>query len=718
MNYLRMFGGAVLETSAGPVTGRAAQRHRVALLALLSTTRRLYRSRDQLITFLWPDTDAEHGRKLLSDSIYRINQALGGDALVCRGDDVRLNRKQLTCDVAELEAAAEASDWRRVAELYRGPFLDGFFVPGSPDFDQWMDSERAHYLRIASKALEELAAVARDDGRVGEAVECWQRLAELAPDDSRVTMELMRALEASGNRAGALRQARAHTTLLRETIGVEPDKEVIELTTRITRNSAPTPSGPTIAVLPFSSVGDSGSNSYFADGVSEELIFLLSRTPGLHVASRTSSFAYRDLRIDVRELARRLNVAWILEGSVRRLAGGLRVSAQLIDASNGFQVWSESFDRTELDIVAIQTEISKAITKRLQPTASNTVATVSPISARIAPDRETYDLYLQARYQWHRRTEESIGTSIKLLENVVSRNPAYARAWVGLADAYAVTAFYDYLRPHAGFPQAELAARRAIELDDTLAAPHATIAYVDTYYRWDWAAAETGFQRAIALEPTSSTAHQWYANLLTARGRFEEAETSMRRAAELDPLSMVAQAAIGWVLMFANQAQRAVEHLRGSLQLDPTYCLSYYWMGLALIRNRQPREAIPYLKRALKLAAGPTRPSTRVLAGLARASALSGQTTDARCILDGLLEDEQNGLYVPSFQLGKVYQSLGEIPTALSRFERAFDERAHSMAYLRVDAELWPLAREPRFRKLLERVEQSSRDMPVGLRAS
>ncbi|MEO7998421.1 MAG: tetratricopeptide repeat protein [Gemmatimonadaceae bacterium] len=719
MNHLRLFGGAVLDAHTGPVTGRAAQRHRIALLALLATTRRLYRSRDQLITLLWPENDSERGRKLLSDSIYRVNQALGGDAIAGTGDDVRLNRNQLTCDVAEFEAAAEAGEWRRVVELYRGPFLDGFFVPGSPDFDQWMDSERAHYFRAACKAHEALAAAATEGGRTTEAVEWWQKLAELAPDDSRVTMQLMRALEAAGNRAGALRQARVHATVLRETIGVEPDKAILELTTKITRNSTvPASTGSTIAVLPFNSVNDPDNNTYFADGISEELIFLLSRTRGLQVASRTSSFAYRDMRMDVREVAQRLNVSWILEGSVRRSGNMLRVSAQLIDAANGFQVWSESFDRTQEDIFSIHAEIASAIVGQLMPVEKNFSDVMISVGGRRTPDPETYDCYLQARFHWHRRTEESLEMAVSLLEKVVAREPSYARAWVGLADAYAVMAFYDFIPPLIAFPRADSAARRAIQLDATLAAPHATIAYVELYYRWNWAAAEDGFRRAIALEPTNSTAHQWYANLLTARGRFDEAEVSMRRAAELDPLSMVAHAAIGWVMIFANQCERAIRHLHGSLLLDPDFCLSHYWMGQALMRNGQPKQALHYMQRTFQLAKNPKQPSARALAGLARAHAAAGETAEARRILDALLEEERNGRYMPSFQFARVYQALGDIPQALTRFERAYEERAHSMVYLRVDPQLLPLMREPRFRKLVELVEDASREVPTRLRAS
>jgi TolB-like protein len=375
VNRLTLFGSFSLDVESGPVTGRATQRHRIALLALLSTTRRRHRRRDQLVSLLWPDTDAERGRKLLSDSIYRVNRACGANAITGCGEDVRLDRDRVWSDVADVEAALYAHDWRRVGALYAGPFLDAFYLPGSFEFDQWMESERAHYERGAAKAFEALAVEARDAERLTEAVEWWQRLATLAPDDSRVAIELMRALEVAGNRAGALRHARAHSSVLRETLGVEPDKEVQALAKQMINRGSSIFSdtatalefGSAIAVLPFTHVGASETSSAFADGMSEELMYRLARTPALRVASPTSAFAYRAMRLDVREVARRLQVDWILEGSVRRSGDRLRIVAQLTDARNGYQIWSESFEPTSTDDLAVQQEVASAIARRITP---------------------------------------------------------------------------------------------------------------------------------------------------------------------------------------------------------------------------------------------------------------------------------------------------------------------------------------------------------------
>jgi TolB-like protein/Tfp pilus assembly protein PilF len=460
-----------------------------------------------------------------------------------------------------------------------------------------------------------------------------------------------------------------------------------------------------IAVLPFTNLSGSDANAYFADGVSEELMYLLTRTSGLRVASRTSAFACRDLKLDAREVAERLNVAWLVEGSVRRAGEMLRIVAQLTDASSGYLVWSESYDRSSSDIFAIQAEIASAIASRLASTLGGTGAAVPPPVARAAKDTATYDLYLRARYQWHRRSEQSLRDSIPLFEQVVTREPENARAWVGLADTYAVMGVYDYLPPRLAFPLADSASRHAIVLDGSLAAPYATLGYVDTYFRWDWRAAEDTFHRAIELEPTYSVAHQWYSNLLVARGRFEEAEWEMRRAAELDPLSLIAHAGIGWLLIVAGQYDRAIHQLERALELDGEFGLAHLWLGLAHLYAGRPTQAIPCLARMLSLSESGTYESVLGLGALARAHAAAGSIDEARAILAGLLEQEERGRYVSSFQLGKVFQAIGDLPSALSRLERAFDERSHSMVFLRVDPQLAELSDEPRYQRLVEAVE-------------
>lgn len=708
---LKLFGGGALDTDFGPVTGRAAQRHRIALLSLLATTRRLYRSREQVIALLWPDASTERGRKLLSDSIYRINRALGGDAITGTVDDVRLDRALLGSDVADFEAALDSRDWRRAVDVYAGPFLDGFFLPNSSEFDQWMETQRAEYARNVAVALEALATDARDVGRSAESANWWQRLAALAPDDSRIAMECMRALEAAGNRAGALRHGRAHSAYLRDMLGVDPDRSVVGLIEHLRARpcdhaldapvaSTVPPAGRAIGVLPFDNVSDSESNSYFADGLSEELMYLLTRVPGVRVASRTSSFACRGLALDVREVARRLQVDWIVEGSVRRAGDSVRVSAQLIDARTGFQIWSDSFDRAAADLFAMQGQIAAAIAERISPALSGQPAPALVTAVPGAADADTYDLYFQARFQANRRTEDSLRKAAELFERIVAREPENARSWTGLAETYAILAFYDYVAPRIAFPRAESAAQQAIRLDPSLGGPHATRGYVETFYHWNWAAAEAEFQRAIELEPHSATAHHWYGTMLSARGRCEEAVRAMCHAAQLDPLAMITHSATGWSLALADENDKAIRHLRAVLNLNPDFCLAHYWMGIALQQNGQSHEAIAILRRSIEIAPD----SVLQRAALAHALASAGEIEPARAMLDDLLDRERGGRYISSYQIAKVHLALGEVPAALARLERAYADRAHAMAYLRVDPQLRALAEDPRFQRLVAQV--------------
>jgi Tfp pilus assembly protein PilF len=254
--------------------------------------------------------------------------------------------------------------------------------------------------------------------------------------------------------------------------------------------------------------------------------------------------------------------------------------------------------------------------------------------------------------------------------------------------------------PRVAYPRADEAARHAIQLDPSLAGPHATLGYVETYFHWNWTAAEAAFRRAIDIEATSSIAHQWYAAFLTARGRFDEAEREMRRAAELDPLSMIAQAGIGWVLALANENTRAVRHLEQVLQLDPDFCLANFWVAIAHAQAGRAESGDPFLQRAMQLSPN----NAFVLTWHAQARAGAGDVASAQAVLDTLLRRERSGEYISSYHLAKVHLALGDAGEALARLERAASDRAHDMALMSVDPQLSPLRTHPRFIALASRL--------------
>ena len=470
--------------------------------------------------------------------------------------------------------------------------------------------------------------------------------------------------------------------------------------TPVTAAAAPA----TIAVLPFADRSPGGDQEYFSDGITEELIATLARVEGLRVASRTSAFAFRDRGLDVRTVGAQLGVGMVLEGSVRRAGDRLRIAVQLVDVADGYPLWSDTYDRDAGDAFAVQQEIARAIAQTLRVR----LAGAADSAAGDGPDGAAYDLYLKGRhalylkgrYAWYSRTEEGLRTAASYFEQAVAQAPGYARAHAGLADAYAVLGFYDYLAPAEAFPKAEAAAGRAVALDPGLAAPRATLGYVGLYYHWSFDRGEEEFRRAIALEPNYSTAHQWYANLLTAAGRFPEAEREMRRAEEIDPLSLIAKAALGWVLYHAGEHAAALDQLRQTLELNPDYAVAHLWSGWVL----QEMDSLPAAVRAHRRAVAATDSGGIYLASLARSLALAGERAEADALLRRLVAPRDAGRYVPSYEVARVYVALGDHDAAFAWLDRALADRSHSMVFLRVDPQLAPLRRDPRFATLLERV--------------
>jgi TolB-like protein/Flp pilus assembly protein TadD len=459
----------------------------------------------------------------------------------------------------------------------------------------------------------------------------------------------------------------------------------------------PVPDGPrAIAVLPFVHLGPDDGQAYLGDGIAEELIGALGGVDGIRVVGRTSAFQFRGRDVHPRQIGRALGVEAIIEGSVRVAGARLRVMARLVDVETGYHLWSETYERPMEDVLRIQDEIVRSIVGTLRGRLA-----APPPAGEIASlvDAEAYNLYLQGRFLWHRRTGPDLRRAVQLMEEAVRRAPDYARAHVGLGDAYAVLGFYDFLPPDEAFPAAKASALRALELDRTLAGAHATLGYVALYHEWDWARAEAEFRKAIEHAPSYSTAHQWYANFLTAMGRFPEAEAAMRHAQELDPLSLIANAALGWVRYYAGEYEGAVAQCQRTLDLDPAFELAHLWLGQALERLGRPDEAEAAVRRAVEL--GDRSAITR--AALARILAGQGRDAESRAILADLVAQD-GSRYLPSYEIAQVHAELGDRPGALQWLDRAYRERSHSMVFLRVDPGFETLRGDPAFEVLADRV--------------
>lgn len=451
-----------------------------------------------------------------------------------------------------------------------------------------------------------------------------------------------------------------------------------------------------IAVLPFTNLTGDADNEYFSDGVTEEIINVLSRIHELQVISRTSVMRFRTTDRSVGDIAGELGVRNVLEGSVRRAGERVRISAQLIDAANDRHLWAERYDRQLEDIFAIQSDVARRIAAAL-------AAELSPqendrLDRRPTDDVEAWELYLKGRHLWNRRTEESLRRSLDYFDDALARDPEFALAQAGKADTWFILGLYGLQAPSEVMPSARNAARRALELDSQVVEALTALAAVRGLYDWDWAGAERDFGRALEVQPTHAQTHQWLAtHLLTPLRRFEEARGALAEAAALDPLAPVVAASRGIISLYAGETPRAVEELSHAAELYPEFGLARFFLGMAYQEAGDSGRAQEVLEQALEL----TNRSSEVLAALAHAQALaSGQPSPAADELERRAADH----YVSPALVAQVRLGMGDHEAALELLEAAADERSLDLVWLGVRPVYAPLRASPRFRMLLDRV--------------
>jgi serine/threonine-protein kinase len=464
---------------------------------------------------------------------------------------------------------------------------------------------------------------------------------------------------------------------------------------------SPTPKTPraisSIAVLPFINMSADPENEYFADGMAEEIINALTKLEGLRVTARSSAFSFKGKGQAGREVGRRLGVGAVLEGSVRRSGTRIRVTTELINVADGYHLWSERYDRELIDVFAIQDEISRSIVDILKVKLLG--PRDEPLVQRPTDDLEAYTTYLKGRYFWNRRTPEALRKSISLFREAQARDPGYALAYAGEADAYNVLGWWSDLPPVVAFPAARSAAARAVELDPGLAEAYASQAFARLYYEWDWPKAEADFQRSIALNPKYSIARQWYSQHLISSGRSEEASAQIRLAAELDPLSLIIQTTVSLIAYYAGHFEDAVTNAKRIIENDPNFGISHRILGRALLQLGQYDEGIAELEKAVALSAFSTMLTAEVAQGHARA----GNRAAALAHLADLRRRAVEG-YVSAYDMAGIHVGLDDRTSALDALEQACAERSSHMIFLQVDPVFRELRGEPRFEAVLARV--------------
>jgi TolB-like protein/Tfp pilus assembly protein PilF len=448
-----------------------------------------------------------------------------------------------------------------------------------------------------------------------------------------------------------------------------------------------------IAVLPFTNLGGEADNEYFSDGLAEEILSALGQVEALKVAARSSAFSFRGKATDIATIAGKLQVANVLEGSVRRAGQRIRVTIQLVDARTGFQVWSARYDRQMEDIFELQDEIARAITERLK-------VSLDAGAKRSTSNLQAYELYLKGRYYWAQRPQ-GIGKAIEYFERAADKDPNYARARAGLADCYVTLGSWENgtMPPIEAMAKAKEAAGKALELDERLAEAHTTLAYRTTHHDWDWACAEAQFQHAFALNPNYAVCHHWYSHYLTAVGRTEESLKASKRCLELDPLDLVINVHMAWHYHFARQYEQAVEQCCKTSELHPNSFWPAYFFGLAYEQQGHVDLAVEEFRTSVRMSGN----VTFATAALGHLYGIAGKADEA-CVVYEELKARAERAYVPAYDIALVCIGMGWNDQALEYLARAHQERSGWITYLNVDPRLDPLRRDPRFVDLLRRV--------------
>jgi len=463
---------------------------------------------------------------------------------------------------------------------------------------------------------------------------------------------------------------------------------------RYAGNAGAKPGGErSIAVLPFENSSNDSATDYFSDGMSEELITGLSRVPGVRVTARTSAFAFKGRNADIREIGRELNVASVLEGSVRRSGNRLRVTARLVDASNGYQVWSDEYERDLTDVFAVQDDLTKAIVAALKVNLSGG----TPVAAKHGTSNlEAYNLYLQGRYNYETRTEGGLQKAAELFQQAIALDSNYALAYSGLADSYAFLSAFGYAAPKEMFPRATTATLHALAIDSTLVEAHTSLAFIRLFYDWDFPGAQQEFTRAIAINPRYAPTrlfHSWY---YIAAGQPDSSVAEIQRARDLDPLSLIINTRYGTMLHLARRNEEAAAQLMHTLALDSTYELAHAQLARVYYQLHRCPDA---LREVAKMKDTWNYEGRTV--GFTYAAC--GDRAKAESLLTAL-QDRSRTQYVVPDAITALYAGLRDREHALSWLERSYDERVWSLFLLKVEPIYDSIRDDPRFVALEKKV--------------
>jgi TolB-like protein/DNA-binding winged helix-turn-helix (wHTH) protein/Tfp pilus assembly protein PilF len=470
---------------------------------------------------------------------------------------------------------------------------------------------------------------------------------------------------------------------------------------RIWTRPDPAPKKILLAVLPFENLSGDSQQEYFSSGLTEEMITQLGdlEPNRLGVIARTSAMQYKGARKDTRQIGRELGVDYILEGSVRREGDRVRITAQLIQVKDQTHLWAKDYDRNLRDILALQSDVASSIAREIK------LKLTSEENARLANvpalNPDAYELYLKGRYFWNKRTEDGFIKAIRYFEQATVLDPNYAQPYAGSADAYALLGSMPNLEISRGeaMPKAKAAALKALQLNDSLAEAHTSLAFVEMQYEWDWPGSEKEFKRALELNPNYATAHQWYAICLMAQGRPAEALEEEHRAQQADPLSIIIKTDTAQLLVYSGRYDEAIQQAQRALEIDPGFFLAHIYLAEAYIAKQESQVAISEFQKALAISNGDVWASSAI----ARTYALAGQRRKSEAGLRDMVHAAKNREDL-ALQLATVYAAQGENDQAFAWLEKAYQRRDGSLILLNVGTGFQSLHVDPRFADLDRRI--------------
>lgn len=766
---LRAFGSLALLGSAGEtvVGEHGQQRRRLALLAALAAAGEHGRTRDQLLLLFWPDASQSRARHSLDQLVYAIRTSIGDDVFA-GANPLRLNPDTVRSDVGDFNDAIARDDLEAAVQQYSGPFLDGFYLSDAPEFEQWMDAERARLARSYSGALERLAERAEAAGDHAIAVGWWRRLSEADPVSSKAAIGLMRALAGVGDHAAALRHAEHYERVVRQELGTGAGPAIAAMAAELraaasahtlpashgttdaafaadqpARSDRPAPpaAAPTesatpvqqpatsatdsspqievasadrpargrlvpallaigaivglgamstllfrsdtsprnqagvtpvtaarsIVVLPLTNLSAAPADAPLVDGLTEELIGMLSRIEGLRVIARSSAFAFRNSELAVDAIADSLHVANVLAGSVQKDGQRLRVQVRLIDARDGSTRWSETYDRELKDIFAVQSEIASAVARELDLRLG--ARSVSAIQRRPTRSIAAYELYLRGRDPVLFRSDDGAHRGLAYLQQAVALDSTFAAAHANMAYMYMlISGRVDVPQTNEFIRLAKAAAHKAVALDPLLPEAHAAVGVTGLVHLQDLAGAETAFKRALAL-PGYSRAREHLARLYLATGRPVEGLAETERAVQEDPVSATAAADLGQALCVNRRYEEGLAQLARLATLQPPLRRIGGFVGTCHAMRGAWQDAVATLQPTAAEIQDPLGASALYGYALARA----GRADEARGRLPGLVARWRLGRKT-AFRIALIHAGLGDYDEAVLWLDRSIDD--------------------------------------------